>query len=239
MNETLFVSKRFAGPPGMGNGGYVCGLMAGFFDDAAQITLRRPVMLDTPLHLERPFPNTIHLCHDRQLIAEATPDNLELELPHPPHIADILAAQKQIDYGRSHPFPHCFVCGPERVPGDGLCIFPVPLPGQNMVAALWEPDKSLANGNDRIRPEYLWAALDCPGGIAAVADRPRPIVLGRLSGRVFPGICAGERCVVVGWRLGGNGRKHVVGTALFTESGERLGYARATWIELSKPQKVF
>lgn len=179
MSEILFVSKRFAGPPGMGNGGYVGGLMASHFNFAAQITLRRPVMLDTPLQLERPFTNTIHLCQEGQLIAEAKSDDLELELPSPPHIADILAAQKQVDYGRSHPFPHCFVCGPERMPGDGLRIFPVPIPGQDMVAALWEPDSALANGNGRIRPEYLWAALDCPGGIAAVANRPRPIVLGR------------------------------------------------------------
>jgi hypothetical protein len=42
---------------------------------------------------------------------------------------------------------------------------------------------------------------------------------------------AGERCVVVGWPLGDEGRKAFAGTALFGEGGRLLGVARATWIE--------
>jgi hypothetical protein len=42
---------------------------------------------------------------------------------------------------------------------------------------------------------------------------------------------AGERCVVVAWHLGSDGRKHGAGTALYTDAGELLGIGRAMWIE--------
>jgi hypothetical protein len=41
---------------------------------------------------------------------------------------------------------------------------------------------------------------------------------------------AGERCVVIGWSLGDEGRKHYAGTALFTGDGELLARAKSTWI---------
>jgi hypothetical protein len=49
----------------------------------------------------------------------------------------------------------------------------------------------------------------------------------RLPGRV-PDL--GERCVVVSWPLGEDGRKLFAGTALFAEDGELLALARQTWI---------
>ena len=38
-------------------------------------------------------------------------------------------------------------------------------------------------------------------------------------------------CVVIGWALKHEGRKHVVGTAIFDNFGELCGRALATWIE--------
>ena len=40
----------------------------------------------------------------------------------------------------------------------------------------------------------------------------------------------GERCVVVSWPLGEDGRKLYAGTALYAEDGELLAVARQTWI---------
>ncbi len=249
MNETIVIQKRYVGPPGIGNGGYLAGLLAKAFNNAAQITLRKPIAMETPLQVKRlassgdqsgqsqwAAPQKTELYADDTLIAEAVPHSLEMDIPRPPQVDNILAAQKLIDYGRSHPYPHCFVCGPEREHGDGLRIFPVPIPGREIVAAVWEPDASLANGDGRIRSEYLWAALDCPGGVAIVADNPRPVVLGRMSGQVFPGIQIGKRYVVIGWLLQSNGRKHTTGTALFTEQGETVGYALSVWIEMNGPK---
>ena len=42
MTGSLTVARRFCGPPGSGNGGYVCGLIAGFLDGPAEVTLRLP-----------------------------------------------------------------------------------------------------------------------------------------------------------------------------------------------------
>ena len=42
MMAPLVIAPRFCGPPGSGNGGYVCGLIAGRLDGQGEITLRRP-----------------------------------------------------------------------------------------------------------------------------------------------------------------------------------------------------
>jgi hypothetical protein len=42
----------------------------------------------------------------------------------------------------------------------------------------------------------------------------------------------GERCAVVGWRIGAEGRKLYSGTALYTEQGKLCGLATCTWILL-------
>ena len=41
----------------------------------------------------------------------------------------------------------------------------------------------------------------------------------------------GERCVVVAWPLGEDGRKLHAGTALFAADGDLLAVAKQVWIE--------
>jgi hypothetical protein len=57
------------------------------------------------------------------------------------------------------------------------------------------------------------------------------LVLGRLAARIEALPRSGERCVVVAWPLGEEGRKAYAGTALYGAGGRVLGVARATWIE--------
>ena len=38
---TVIVERRFLGPPNSANGGYACGLIGGFIDGSAEVTLRR------------------------------------------------------------------------------------------------------------------------------------------------------------------------------------------------------
>jgi hypothetical protein len=169
------------------------------------------------------------------VVAEARPTSLDLDVPEPPTYAQALVAARRYRGFDHHPFPTCFVCGPERAEDDGLRVFAGPVSDGSMVAAPWVPDPSLADpGEPTIRSEFLWAALDCPGYFASLDDNYRPMMLGQMAARVDMGggVQCGERCVVIGWPITRDGRKHFAGTALYSQSGELCGKALATWIEL-------
>ena len=69
--NVLTIPFRFNGPAGIGNGGYVCGLIAAYVDGPATVTLRRPPPLDTPLEVERDDEGSVRVRHGRTLIGEA------------------------------------------------------------------------------------------------------------------------------------------------------------------------
>ena len=100
---------------------------------------------------------------------------------------------------------------------------------------LFEHGVSLAGADGRVCREYLWAALDCPGYFSLHTDRPPSLMLlGRFVARVDPVIHPGSTCIVIGWAMGSEGRKHFAGTALFSPAGDCVGSARATWIEIRR-----
>ncbi len=207
-------------------------MLAGFIDGVAEVTLRWPPPLDRPLRVEQITASSFLLRDGDEIVAEAQSTNLDLEVPPPPDYEQAKEAAKGylgFDY---HPFATCFVCGYERVEGDGLRIFAGPLTGSKMVATNWVPDDWLADKSGYVRPEFLWAALDCPGCFATLTDQYRPMLLGRLTAKIDNRIKPGEPCVITGWELSRNGRKHVVGTALFSGSGQLCGHAKATWIRI-------
>jgi hypothetical protein len=185
------------------------------------VTLRRPPPLGRPLQVERDG-GRVALLDGAGLVAEGVPAEVELQVPDP--VAHDEARQASAAYAGfvRHPFPTCFVCGPARPEEDGLGIFPGPVEGRELVAAPWVPAD--------VRPELVWATLDCPGGFAAGFPGTGQLVLGRLAARIERLPERGERCVVVGWPLGEDGRKFYAGTGLFAEDGELLARARATWI---------
>jgi len=39
---SIIIEDRYCGPVGMGNGGYICGLLAGFMDGPLSVSLRAP-----------------------------------------------------------------------------------------------------------------------------------------------------------------------------------------------------
>jgi len=103
------------------------------------------------------------------------------------------------------------------------------------VAAPWIPDASLANAGGAVRAEFLWATLDCPSGWAAIVDADgRPSVLGELAARLVEPVRPGERCVVLGWALGGEGRKRFAASAILAWDGTVRAVARSTWIALAR-----
>jgi len=134
---------------------------------------------------------------------------------------------------RTHRFPGCFGCGPERAPGDGLRIFPGPLADDGVLASPWVPDESLRDAAGAVATEFLWAALDCPSGFAVF---PLPdgiaIVLGELCASIVGRVEPGERCVVTAWPLGAQGRKRFSASGVHSAQGPLIAAARAVWIEV-------
>ena len=136
-------------------------------------------------------------------------------------------------------FPDCFVCGMGRGPGDGLRIFPGPLAGRPVWAAPWIPDRSVTGAGGRVRPEVVWAALDCPSGIAAAEAaglaRDTAILLGRMTASLAVLPVPGDQCLVIAWPGGRDGRKLLAGSALLGAGGKVLAAARTVWLTVPRP----
>ena len=218
--EQIVVGARFNGPPGSGNGGYTCGLVAAATGLAhPEVTLRRPPPLDTPLRVEGTA-----VYDGEHVVASAAeaPDAADVRPPDFPGYDAARAAQARYAGLRDHPFPTCYVCGPAR--DDGLGLYPGPV-GNGHVACTWVPHSADV--------EQVWAALDCPGAWALMQTDEAPIVLGRLAVRITGTVHAGQPHVVTGWRAAPrDGRKHYAGTALHDAAGTLLATGRATWIAL-------
>jgi hypothetical protein len=235
----LSIGRRFCGPPDSANGGYAAGLLAAFVDGPAEVTLRRPPPLETPMTVARDGDGSVISLQDGDVVvAEAVPATIELDPPAPVALADAREAAARaatIVHPDWHPFPTCFVCGPDRDPGDGLRIFAGPVAGRDVYAAPWTPAREHTGPDGRVRTEIVWAALDCPSSGPLYVDGRRPdapYVLGRIAVRIDGRPEAGEPLVAISWALAREGRKLFAASALRDASGRILAIARATWISL-------
>jgi hypothetical protein len=226
----ILVEERFNGPPASGNGGYVCGLVGALLGPGAEVTLRSPPPLCTAMAVERRG-DELSVYDGETLVAEARAATVELDVP-PVSFGDAERATQSYRGFDWHPVPGCFVCGPRRPAGDGLRIFAGALGRDGTVAAPWEPAADLAGDDGQVRPEFVWAALDCPGAFAFDWDRNSVPVLGRLAAQLLQPVSSGKRHVVVGWPLGSTGQKFLAGTAVLSETGEVLAVARSTWFHV-------
>jgi hypothetical protein len=241
MTGSVVIPSRFCGPAGSGNGGYVCGRIAAFVDGPVTVTLRRPAPLAAPMTVEQAGEGSVRVHHGRALIAEATgsPDSAALQIPGPVSAAEAHAAAGGARYYTDPVFPDCFVCGMSRGPGDGLRIFPGPVPGRALWAAPWTPDASVTDPRGTVRPEVVWAALDCPSGIAAAEDaslaRDTAILLGRMTAILAALPVAGDQCRVIAWPVSRDGRKLLAGSALLGSGGTVLAAASTVWLTVPRP----
>jgi hypothetical protein len=113
------------------------------------------------------------------------------------------------------------------------------LAGRPLWAAPWTPDPSVTGADGRVRPEVVWAALDCPSGIAAAEAaslaRDTAVLLGRMTASLAVLPLAGDQCRVIAWPGGRDGRKLTAGSALLGPGGEVIAAARAVWLTVPRP----
>jgi hypothetical protein len=231
MGETISIPERFSGPPGVGNGGYACGRFAALLGGAAaEVTLRRPVPLETPLEVRREE-GSVRFFEGEQLVAEAVPvDPGEITAPDPVSLEQAVVGSSHFPFTR-HPFPTCFVCGPRREQLDGLRIHAYTVPGTNVVASPWVPSPSLADAQGQLPAELIWASLDCPTGWAGLATLPdEATVLGRLAVRIDRPVLTDRAHVIVARFTGREGRKLRATAGLYTADGTPCAASRATWV---------
>jgi hypothetical protein len=244
-DRTIVVARRFRGPdagPATGNGGYFCGLVAGAAPQATTIEIRAGagVPLDRPLAV-RVDAGAVEVLDDGALVARSSPARLAVHAPVPPPLEVALEASRrfeaQLDEGSvRHTFPECFVCGHRRAAGDGMRLFAGPLPGDGpergqVRVAGWRPDPAFVDEAGRLRPEFVWSALDCPGGWAL----PGPINTGTLQVEIREPVDARHPLIVMGWRAPAptpraGSRRRYAGTAIFDAGGRLLALGAAIWV---------
>jgi hypothetical protein len=217
----MIVPGRFNGPPDSGNGGYTCGLVAGILGDVAEVTLRLPPPLDRELGVVHKD-GRVEIRDGHALVAEAEPVDLALDVPEPVSVEEAEDASRRYAGFVHHAYNTCFVCGPRRE--DGLRVYAGPVAGRpGVVASPWTPAED-------VRPELVWAALDCPSGWAVDDFQREGVLLGRMAAQIDCLPEPAEAYVVIGWRLGEQGRKRFAGSALLGPEGDVLARARSTWI---------
>jgi len=237
VTETLTIPAWFNGPPTSGNGGYTCGRVAELVAaEVVQVSLRSPPPLDTPLDVVRDG-DRVTLLDGDTLVAEGKPSELLVDVPEAVPAAEVDAAQAEGGdrWAQDHPFPTCVVCGPARE--DGFGITPAALPGRDgLFGAAWTPGAGADDGSGRVRPELVWAALDCPTSapVANFGEGP-PMVLASLTVRLGCPLRVGEAHTIVSWALGEDGRKHWAAAAMYDSDGILTCASRALWIELRQP----
>jgi len=238
--ETMTIPRRFRGPPNSGNGGYVCGMLARHITGAAEVALRAPPPLETGLSVVEVGVGLWELRHGAATIAIGRATTLEMSRLERATYAEAVEAEKHTPIKpHQHPLPMCFVCGPDRAPGDGLRLFAGPLARQDAGVAFavpWTPDPSLTATDGLVAPEFVWSALDCPTGYICQYDRETrkfnalSILLGTLTVRIEGRPRPRERCVVTSWQTGREGRRLIAEGALFGEEENLLAVGRAVWI---------
>ena len=195
------------------------------------MNLRAPVPLDEPLELVAGEGDSLLLLHGETPIAEARPlPSLELELPEPVGVEEARRASENYRAPADGMFSNCFVCGPARGE-DCFEVFAGQVEERELVATPWTPPAWAAEEGE-VRPEFVWAALDCPTYFASHLEGELTLsMLVRQRAELLGPIQAGAQHVVVAWPIAVEGRKRLAGAALLSAEGEALAVAEALLIE--------
>lgn len=240
--SSAIVPGIYCGPPGSGNGGYSCGVIAEGIDGPAEVMLKRPVPLDVEMERVRLVDGTVVASEDGEEVGAARPLSLDaLSEIVPPAIPDSEAAAeaglRSPFLNDDHPFPERVVCGPKADPGMRVFAGPLDQAGVagEVVADRFTIRPDLARAESGAVPApLLWAALDCPSCLPSFMG-PNPVVLGRMSGEILGSAEIGEELVAIAWAVGETdpgSRKRESASAVVGGDGRLIARARATWIQL-------
>lgn len=225
----LVIDSDYAGLPDLVHGGYVAGVLTGALaTDSSRVRLRRPVPAAQELRLERPAPGHVELQDAAGLLADGFAADVLLDVPEPVAPDEARAATGRFPGTTHHPFPRCVCCGPEHP--RGLRVFPGPVSGRAVVAALWVPPEALADERGDLPWTLVCAALDCPQLWALMVHAPAAstdrVVTAVLETRLERPVRAGLPHVVIGWPIGRDGRRRLAGAAVFGPGGELCAAGR-------------
>jgi hypothetical protein len=227
----LVIDASYAGLPELAHGGYVAGLLtAALGADSSRVNLRRAIAPARALQLTRTGAAEIELHGDGELLADGVAAEVLLDVPPLVAPADALAAARRFPDPIHHPVPGCVVCGPAHP--RGLRIFPGPVTGRALVAALWVPPARLADDSGALPDALVAAALDCPQLWALMVHAPAAsrdrVVTAVLETRLDDRVIAGEPHVVMGWPIGRDGRRRLAGAAIVGPDGGLRAAGRQT-----------
>ena len=241
--DTFTIPKQFCGPPSSSNGGYFCGVVASFFDYAVEVRLKSPPPLDTPMQIRRDE-SLSQVFADDTLVAQVR----RLEEPlEPAPFLPVESAKLCSEIGLegsliNHPFPTCFVCGPQRDDGEGMRIFTGPGQDTKLYAARWHTHRAWSSNGVDIDPKYIWSALDCPSSGPAFATSVQAesdiaYVLGTLSLKVSEKPKVNENYSIVCATDEKHERLYRTRVSLYADDATLLATGAAVWIQV--PRSMF
>lgn len=249
--DEISIDTKYCGPPDVANGGYLAGRLASYFERSGvnksiSVSLRAATPLNTRLNIVEKAQDTgkvLQLMEGQTQLAIANETQFVIHKPECPVQEQIASVRMRCAGYANHPFPACFVCGPERPLGDGLAIYPGPVapktpsdfPGS--VVAEWALLDTLKDHQGQVKTEFVWAAMDCISAFA-ILEPPEhqhltPMVLGKLSVNREQEL-VGDRAYVMAWPGKVDGRKAFANSAVFNQQQQCIAVGQALWVSLNK-----
>lgn len=227
---TITIGSRFRGSAAAAQSGYAAGRAASHVAGTVEVILRRPAPLEQDLIVEVDDEERVTVFDGAEIVMEVSPDaELLVEVPVDHDVISEIFSRGPVSGSRDHDRPHCFGCSLERKDGLGIATMPVGTTG--IWGTTWTPDRSLPSTGDFINDEVVWAALDCPGSLAASDPSGRPPgitgfpALKAMTVEVREQIRVGEQFAVLGWTLDHSDSTVDCGVAIIDKNHRVMAYA--------------
>ena len=200
----IVISRHFEGPTDLTLGGYISGLMSVYLDsDTVEVTMRKPTFMERPLVLDTMTPDRVFLYDGENLLNEAQPAELDMEIPE---AVTLEQAKKASRRNTVAAFPNCFGCGSARTEDNGLHLRSGPVEGRNIVAIDWSPRASVVGTaqGEKVSETIVLTAMECPIAKAmdlGLRNKEDTAVLGRMTTKIISLPFVGGQYFFMGWPI--------------------------------------